>query len=184
MYKDSFRYDKATLCQTALRSSSYFQGTCYRASFTKEDGGESSALNEISFPSLSSRLIAPCCQSWGTPSTRAHFIKCHFGPHFTLWPALLMQRKQTARCSLCLLPQQRFIHYSKKTQLKPNFQAPIQNQVPPAWSVLPQDKVLACLQLTFDACLSSPSPAYSYLLSLLPKPAGIWTLNGRPPWQQ
>lgn len=121
MYKDSFRYDKATLCQTALRSSSYFQGTCYRASFTKEDGrGKSSVLNEISFPSLSSRLRVPCCQSWGTPSTRAHFIKCHFGPHFTLWPALPMQRKQNARCSLCLLPQQRFIHYSKKKKTNSN----------------------------------------------------------------
>lgn len=92
-----------------------------------------------------------------------------------------MQRKQNARCSLRLLPQQRFIHYTppppkkKPTQPKPNFQAPIQNQVPPAWSALSQDKVLACLQLTFDACLSSPSPAYSYLL--FPSSQACWNLN-------
>jgi len=63
----------------------------------------------------------------GTSSTRAHFIKHHFRPNFTLLPILLRQRKQNARCSLRPLPQERFIHYSKKTSrhlFKPKYPQP------------------------------------------------------------
>lgn len=138
-------------------------------------GGESSVFNEISFPSLSWRLIVPCCQSWGTPSTRAHFIKCHFGPHFTLWPALPMQRKQTARCSLCLLPQQRFIHYSKKK--------PTQTKLPGTHSK-PSTPSLVCPATGQSAGLSSAHfwclpiiSQPSLLLSPSPSSQACWNLN-------
>lgn len=151
------RYGKATQWWSAL-------GIC--KAFVTESihkrGGKPPSLMRFPFLHSPQGLYSLTVRAQGTSSTRAHFIKCHFGPNFTLWATVQRQRKQNARCSLCLPPQQRFIHCSKKL---PGIHS---NQVPPAWSVLSQDKVLACLQLTFDACLSSPSPAYSYLLSFFP----------------
>lgn len=119
-------------------------------------------LSLMRFPSLCYPQGLQCLavRAQGTSSARAHFIKCRFRPNFTLWPTLPAQRKRDARCSPRLLPLQHFIHYSKK-----NLQAPIQNQVPPAWALLSQDKVLACLQLAW--CLTIISQP-SLLLQLFP----------------
>lgn len=132
------------------------------------------------FPFLHSPqgLYSLIVRAQGTSSTRAHFIKCHFGPNFTLWPTLARQRKQNARCSLRLLPQQRFIHCSKKL--------PGIHSKPSTPSLLcPVTGQSAGLSSAHFWCLPIISQP-SLLLSpfLLPKPAGIWTLNGRPPWQQ
>lgn len=129
--------------------------------FTKR-GGKPPFLMRFPFLHSPQGLYSLTVRAQGTSSTRAHFIKCHFGPNFTLWPTLPRQRKQNARCSLCLLPQQRFIHCSKKL---------------PGIHSKPRTPSLVCPVTGQSAGLSSAhfwslpiisSPAYSYLLSFFP----------------
>lgn len=174
-HKADCRYGKATQCWAAL-------GIC--KTFVTESihkrGGKPPSL--MRFPFLHSPqgegLYSLTVRAQGTSSTRAHSIKCHFGPNFTLWPTLPRQRKQNARCSLCLLPQQHFIHCSKKLP-------GIHSKPSTPSLVCPVTGQSAGLSSAHFWCLPIISQP-SLLLSpfLLPKPAGIWTLNGRPPWQQ
>lgn len=160
-YKAGFRYDKATQHWTALRSSSYLQGISYRMLLTK-DGGKPLSLMRFPFlhypqgftPSLSEHREPP---AQGLISLNAI-------------PGLISHCDPLCWCTESKTPDALCACYLSSISFTTpkNFQASIQNQVAPAWSGLSQHKVLACLQLTFDASLPSPSPAYSYLLSFFP----------------